>query len=172
MRRPVVTDRLGLKLAMCAPLIALAISGCGKSPEQLAAERAAEELRAIEVQQEPLKLIVRQQLKDPDSAQFRSLSIVQGEGGLALCGEVNAKNSYGGYNGYSEFVAATNPLPNSKERVVFVKEGHEQYLAVVDIIASGCSTWWSSRHKISQCPNEAASSEKMCLTGHPEYVRK
>lgn len=42
-------------------------------------------------------------LKDPDSAKFRELRIVNN--GKALCGFVNAKNSFGGYVGFNNFVS-------------------------------------------------------------------
>lgn len=42
-------------------------------------------------------------LKDPDSAVFKDVWHVGG--GRALCGQVNAKNSYGGYSGFRPFVA-------------------------------------------------------------------
>lgn len=42
-------------------------------------------------------------LKDPDSAKFRD-EILHRD---ALCGEVNAKNSVGGYTGYRRFVAGS-----------------------------------------------------------------
>lgn len=38
---------------------------------------------------------VKQQLKDPDSAQFKDIN--------GRCGLVNAKNSYGGYTGFKRF---------------------------------------------------------------------
>lgn len=41
---------------------------------------------------------VRARLKDPDSAQFRNQA--------GWCGEVNAKNSLGGYVGYRRFIAS------------------------------------------------------------------
>ncbi len=44
--------------------------------------------------------------KDPSSVQFRSLRLYGGSGAdepLAVCGEVNARNSYGGYIGFSRF---------------------------------------------------------------------
>lgn len=44
--------------------------------------------------------LVRAQLKDPDSARFRDLTL--GDGGF-VCGQLNAKNSYGGYNGFTAF---------------------------------------------------------------------
>ncbi|HHV68920.1 MAG TPA: DUF4124 domain-containing protein [Ochrobactrum intermedium] len=53
--------------------------------------------------QDELQAAVRASLKDPDSANFNDLQHV-GDG-RALCGQVNAKNSYGGYTGFKRFVA-------------------------------------------------------------------
>jgi len=45
-------------------------------------------------------------LKDPDSARYRRTFLSEWTAGrFALCGEVNAKNSYGGYVGYRRFYA-------------------------------------------------------------------
>ena len=52
--------------------------------------------------QEELQALVRTALKDPESATFKELNYVDGR---ALCGQVNAKNSYGGYTGFRRFVA-------------------------------------------------------------------
>ncbi len=46
------------------------------------------------------KLILR--MKDPSSAQFRNVKL--NFHGDALCGEVNARNGFGGYNGFKHFV--------------------------------------------------------------------
>ena len=43
--------------------------------------------------------LVRQTLKDPDSAKFNSFYRQFGDGVGYVCGIVNAKNSYGGYVG-------------------------------------------------------------------------
>lgn len=40
---------------------------------------------------------VKSSLKDPDSAQFQNVK--------GYCGEVNAKNSYGGYTGFKRFIS-------------------------------------------------------------------
>lgn len=40
---------------------------------------------------------VKQQLKDPDSAQFQNVK--------GYCGEVNSKNSYGGYVGFKRYIS-------------------------------------------------------------------
>lgn len=46
-------------------------------------------------------------LKDPSSAQFRKLLFHQSSDGIPVaCGEVNSKNSLGGYTGYQKFIAA------------------------------------------------------------------
>ncbi len=50
---------------------------------------------------------VRKRLKDPDSASFTGLFI--GKSGVP-CGEVNSKNSFGGYTGYQRFVASGGGL--------------------------------------------------------------
>lgn len=46
-------------------------------------------------------IAVKTQLKDPDSAKFRG---VKEYSPGYWCGWVNAKNSYGGYSGYSVFM--------------------------------------------------------------------
>lgn len=50
---------------------------------------------------------VKRQLKDPESARFQNIRLSAYNGGLVLCGELNAKNSYGGYVGFRRFVAGT-----------------------------------------------------------------
>lgn len=64
--------------------------------------------------QEAVREIVKNSLKDPDSALFRDQSWT--------CGEVNAKNSFGGYVGYRKFavlsdgfVAYENDLKGDKK---------------------------------------------------------
>lgn len=51
------------------------------------------------------KAAIIQKLKDPDSATFRNVvyaPAAQGTGGT-VCGEVNARNAYGGYAGFTPF---------------------------------------------------------------------
>lgn len=56
---------------------------------------------------EKAKASLARSLKDPESARFRDVSLVPYQDGAVICGEVNAKNSYGGYVGYKRFVAST-----------------------------------------------------------------
>ena len=44
-------------------------------------------------------------LKDPNSVQFRKLHVAHEGAKPVLCGELNAKNSYGGYVGFRRFYA-------------------------------------------------------------------
>lgn len=53
------------------------------------------------------KSAVRTILKDPESAQFRNVYFSRGLDDIPVaCGEVNSKNSLGGYTGYQRFVSA------------------------------------------------------------------
>jgi hypothetical protein len=49
---------------------------------------------------------IRQKMKDPASAMFRNVRIVNYLEGKLICGEINSKNSYGGYVGFTKFVAS------------------------------------------------------------------
>ncbi|WP_420604465.1 hypothetical protein [Methylobacterium sp.] len=48
--------------------------------------------------------LLKTKLKDPDSAQFNIEKVIRNEGGLVVCGEFNAKNSFGGYTGYQRWI--------------------------------------------------------------------
>lgn len=61
------------------------------------------------------KELARERMKDPESAKLRNLFVssrgpTETEDSLAnvlfLCGEINAKNSYGGYIGFHRFAAS------------------------------------------------------------------
>ena len=54
------------------------------------------------------KYKIRERLRDPSSAVYRSVRIYQHpkpNGGVVFCGEVNAKNGFGGMAGFERFVA-------------------------------------------------------------------
>lgn len=48
---------------------------------------------------------VKSKLKDPDSAMFRMPPVNENGAPDSYCGLVNAKNSYGGYTGFTPFAA-------------------------------------------------------------------
>nr|WP_214289020.1 hypothetical protein [Acinetobacter pittii] len=85
--------------------------GCGKSAEDIAKEKQAQE-QALKIKQEQERKIkeqaelkkvedaVRYYLKDGDSAKFRNV--------IKNCGEVNAKNSWGAYAGFTRFIVQSD----------------------------------------------------------------
>ncbi|MGH8273631.1 MAG: hypothetical protein ACRES9_05155 [Gammaproteobacteria bacterium] len=64
-------------------------------------------------------------LKDPDSAKYKDVHAYQDDAGgktaIVFCGEINAKNSFGGYNGYERFVAAPAIAVMESEMTVRLK---------------------------------------------------
>lgn len=68
----------------CALCLSLLVAACSANNEARDAARAQ----------------VTATLKDPGSAQFRNEAMK----GHVLCGEINAKNSMGGYVGFSRFI--------------------------------------------------------------------
>lgn len=59
--------------------------------------------------------LVSYEMKDPDSAKFRNLRFVKYNEKTVVCGEVNAKNSYGGYVGFENFIAGQTQWRLSRE---------------------------------------------------------
>lgn len=51
------------------------------------------------------KEAVKVNLKDPSSAEFKNIRLVKYLNGHVVCGSVNAKNSFGGYTGFTPFIA-------------------------------------------------------------------
>ena len=67
---------------------------------------------------------VKDLLKDPESAQFRNIKVViNTEGRKSVCGQVNAKNSYGGYTGFQSFYAKSN------DKIVYLNDDVNYQLA-------------------------------------------
>lgn len=73
---------------MIAIALLLIVPGCGN-------DKATDELLPV------AKIAVAAELKDPDSAKFRRLASYPDRG--LVCGQVNGKNSYGAYSGFTDF---------------------------------------------------------------------
>lgn len=69
--------------------------------KQSSAEKKQEDQNLISLAKKEGKNKIASMFKDPDSVKFRDLRI--SNDGMWICGEVNAKNSYGGYVGYKRF---------------------------------------------------------------------
>ena len=67
------------------------------------------------------KSAVKEKLVDPASSQFKNVS----KKSVAYCGEVNAKNSMGGYTGFRRFHAFPDPDRRSEWVVMWAAERKE-----------------------------------------------
>ncbi len=82
--------------AIALSIMTLALVGCSKGKNEPPSDGAY-----IVAGKE----YVRQTLKDAKSAEFQNVSVSRSAGMPVICGEVNAKNSFGGYNGYRRFIS-------------------------------------------------------------------
>lgn len=73
----------GMAARLMVALAVAAVSACGNSARITAAEEA-----------------VRSRMKDPGSVQFKTIKVAKTG---AVCGDFNAKNSYGAYVGFNMF---------------------------------------------------------------------
>jgi hypothetical protein len=71
-----------------------------KAPVDTKAEKKATQKLIAQASREARSKIASQ-FKDPDSVKFKNLRI--SKDGMTVCGEVNGKNSYGGYTGFKLF---------------------------------------------------------------------
>lgn len=92
-----------MKRIMLVALLAVSSAAFAGKPKAVppsdAALRAADQKMVAAAQD-----VIRDSLKDPESARFRGVFI--SPKGRAVCGDVNAKNSMGGYVGFRRFIVA------------------------------------------------------------------
>lgn len=80
-----------------------------------------------------VKDAITEGLKDPTSAEFGEISIVDGVGGKFACATVNARNSFGGYTGDQQIMLQHHDA----EGWTWAGEGTEQpHKSCVDFITS------------------------------------
>jgi hypothetical protein len=85
---------------------------------------------------EEMKGFLVKKLKDPDSALFRNIKVVSRPEGKLVCGEMNAKNSLGGYVGYKPFIGAFLIDLDDLDKVKRTRSP-EFYNRIVDAYVSG-----------------------------------
>ena len=90
------------KKAACA-VVALLLAGCA------GVDQVGPEVPLPPAAQHAVAQSVANQMKDPNSAEFRNWHAFESQNGLLVCGEINAKNSFGGYVGFTHFVAHASP---------------------------------------------------------------
>lgn len=110
---------LGSRLVALVAILAMAFFGVPtvqklRTPEQVAKEEALDRPVATD-NREPsdvavlagAQLAIKARAVAPGSVRFRNLSVHrQDNGSKAVCGEFNAKNRAGGYNGFEPFISA------------------------------------------------------------------
>jgi hypothetical protein len=70
-----------------------------------------------------VKDVVLYQMKDASSTTFRNLGAVQKpDGSIGVCGEVNSKNSFGGYTGFTPF---SGTISNGKFSIMTIASDPE-----------------------------------------------
>lgn len=102
---------------------------------------------------------VAAQLRDPESAQFRNLKDYTEK---IVCGEVNAKNGFGGYVGFSEFIyfgdfksrrKEVDFNPSSKESEIYCTDKTDKKLAYLE---------WIKDNSERKCAESGDSSSGWC----------
>lgn len=94
---------VGVKVASGGVVSAERLRAMNKENDQLS---QAKKTGDYSQQVASTKALITRDLKDPASAQFRELTMVDA-GMMVLCGEINAKNSYGAYVGFKRFYSAS-----------------------------------------------------------------
>ena len=113
------TKTLVVSIVVVVSVLAFAVNSC--LPEST--NKAAQPVADIEASKSPYADVgkqglwivtsqdaIRARLKDPDSAEFRNVRFYSGGSTPVACGEVNAKNGFGGKSGYERFIAAGSNL--------------------------------------------------------------
>jgi hypothetical protein len=89
--------------------ILLLPAGCSGSESASASDQFADTGRQF-AWNERGQNAIKSKLKDPESALFRNVKFHSSGGIPVTCGEVNAKNGFGGYSGFERFIAAGDTL--------------------------------------------------------------
>lgn len=77
------------------------------------------------------KAAVREKVKDPESAVFRQVFFQAGKDGIPMtCGEVNARNGFGGFAGFQRFISA------GRSELTFLEEQVEDFDVIWDRFCS------------------------------------
>lgn len=98
-----------------------------KQPDEAPIKDHIEELIPAEAPEvEAAKRALKAAAKDPDSVQFRNVKIVPGT--QEVCGEYNARNGFGGYNGFKPFWVNK---PMSDDPMVVTDEGETSLATIV-----------------------------------------
>lgn len=97
----------------------IAMAGCGPSPEKK--EQLRQSAFVAEAQTKLTSALI-----DPASAQFANLRIANVDGRDILCGDVNGRNRFGGYVGFTAFTVVRNADGDIKAALSTKPVSHQQ----------------------------------------------
>lgn len=88
-----------MRIFLGAIFVTVVLIGCGQSDES---KDEMDSIARVRIAKEG----VQKNLIDPKSAEFRDVHVYKnGNSGKIVCGYVNAKNRFGGFTGYEEFIS-------------------------------------------------------------------
>jgi len=73
----------------------------------LSAPQAQEAIRTAVAK---IKSGLNSALRDPEGTRYRDVHLIVSRGAVALCGEINMRNGFGGFVGYGKFIATASRL--------------------------------------------------------------
>lgn len=113
-------------------ILAMVAGSASAAPKESLKEKKAREQREAQMIAAAKKAIAYT-LTDPDSANFREVYVAPNE--VAVCGQVNAKNSFGGYVGFRRFIYSPRKQGIDGDGCYFV-EARWESRCVEGVIAS------------------------------------
>jgi hypothetical protein len=100
-----MSQRTSILVILIISTLISSLASCDFKSSEETKKKAKEE----EVTKQLLGFL-KNELKDADSAQFKNVKFgklkYSGGESYAICGEVNAKNSFGGYSGFEGFIVS------------------------------------------------------------------
>lgn len=115
--KPIAWGIIGLTLLMALPMVMMpqsdSITSSTRKSEDANYSDPTKQKSWILVSQDG----VRSKLKDPGSAEFKESFFVMWKNTPVVCGQVNSKNSMGGYGGFQRFVASGASISYLEEEV-------------------------------------------------------
>ena len=112
-RKP-ATSGCGFVSVVIGALLLVALWSESRSPtgsQEIQGAAATDESPFSDTSKQSLWIVmsqdaIKERLRDPDSADFRNTRFYSGGKVPVVCGEVNAKNAFGGFTGFERFIAS------------------------------------------------------------------
>lgn len=115
------------RILLISAISCVAMTGCMSQPTNQA-KTVTHVWTKVPVAEKEINMAkekVASQLKDPESARFREIWALSNGEWTRVCGYVNAKNSYGGYEGYKMFTIGANGSVDFEDDELMEKYGQD-----------------------------------------------